>query len=131
MQIGYVPQFSAVDRQFPITVFEVVLSGRIDPGLRPFHRYSQRDKKQAEELLGRVGLADIAGYQISELSGGQFQKMLIARALAREPRLLLLDEPTASVDAVSRQQIFDLLAELNRDMTIILVTHDLLPSHPR
>ena len=125
VQIGYVPQFSAVDRQFPITVFEVVLSGRIDPGLRPFHRYSQRDKKQAEELLGRVGLADIAGYQISELSGGQFQKMLIARALAREPRLLLLDEPTASVDAVSRQQIFDLLAELNRDMTIILVTHDL------
>jgi zinc transport system ATP-binding protein len=124
-QLGYVPQFAAVDRQFPITVFEVVLTGRLDPGLRPFYRYSKKDKQIAEELLGRVGLADIVGRRISELSGGQFQKMLIARALAREPRLLLLDEPTASVDAVSRQQIFDLLAELNRDMTIILVTHDL------
>ena len=124
-QLGYVPQFSMVDRQFPITVFEVVLSGRLAPGLRPFHRYSQKDKKTAEDLLGRVGLADVSGCRTSELSGGQFQKMLIARALVREPKLLLLDEPTASVDAVSCQQIFDLLAELNREMTIILVTHDL------
>ena len=77
-------------------------------------------------LLEKVGITDLANRQISELSGGEFQKMLIARALATNPKLLLLDEPTASVDAASRDQIYGLLAELNKNMTIILVTHDLL-----
>ncbi|NCC87523.1 MAG: ABC transporter ATP-binding protein [Clostridia bacterium] len=124
--MGYVPQFAALDKRFPITLLEVVLTGCLKPGLSPFYRYTAKDKERAYELLERVGIANLAKRQISELSGGEFQRMLIARALAVNPKLLLLDEPTASVDAVSRDQIYDLLAELNKSMTIILVTHDLL-----
>jgi len=124
--IGYVPQFAALDKSFPITLFEVVLTGRLRKKLTPFFRYSSHDKEIVHELLAKVGLANLANRQIAELSGGEFQKMLLARALAVNPKILLLDEPTANVDAVSRDQIFSMLAELNKDMTIILVTHDLL-----
>lgn len=124
--VGYVPQFAALDKKFPITLLEVVLTGRLKKGLSPFCRFTSKDKEIAYELLERVGITGLANRQISQLSGGEFQKMLIARALAANPRLLLLDEPTASVDAASRNQIYTLLSELNRNMTIILVTHDLL-----
>jgi zinc transport system ATP-binding protein len=124
--VGYVPQFAVLDKAFPITLREVVLTGRIKPGLSPFFRFSQKDRDTAETLLNEVGIAHLAGRQIAELSGGEFQKMLIARALAVNPKLLLLDEPTASVDASSRDQIYSLLAKLNEKMTIILVSHDLL-----
>jgi len=123
--VGYVPQFAALDKRFPISLFEVVLTGRLKRGLSPFLKFTQEDKDIVYELLERVGIANLAKRQISELSGGQFQKMLIARALAVNPRLLLLDEPTASVDTNSRDQIYNLLAELNKKMTIILVTHDM------
>lgn len=124
--VGYVPQFAAMDKLFPITVTEVVLTGCLKPGLSPLFRFSSKNKRDVFRLLEQVGIAGLANRRISDLSGGEFQKMLIARALARKPRLLLLDEPTASVDAVSRNQIYSLLAELNKNMTIILVTHDLL-----
>ena len=124
--MGYVPQFAAMDKSFPITVIEVVLTGRLKSGLSLFFKFSSNDKKTAHELLDKVGIADLSDRRISELSGGEFQKMLIARALAVNPKLLLLDEPTASVDAGSRVQIYNLLDELNKEMTIILVTHDLL-----
>lgn len=124
--MGYVPQFAAMNKAFPMTVFEVVLTGRIKSGVKAFFHYTQKDQTIVQDLLARVGISDLAERQISQLSGGEFQKMLIARALAVKPRLLLLDEPTASVDAVSREQIYHLLDELNKEMTIILVTHDLL-----
>jgi len=124
--IGYVPQFSGVDKQFPITVSDVVLTGLIKKGLSFFHKFSKEDRNNAGEILSEVGIYQLRHRQISELSGGEFQKMLIARALALNPKLLLLDEPTASVDAKSREQIYSLLAKLNEKMTIILVTHDLL-----
>lgn len=123
--VGYVPQLAEMDKTFPITVLEVVLTGRLKAALTPFFRYSDTDRKAAAALLEKVGIGHLANRRISDLSGGEFQKMLIARALASDPKLLLLDEPTASVDAVSQKQIYSLLEELNKSITIILVTHDL------
>jgi len=123
--IGYVPQFASMDKKFPTTCFEVVLSGCMKRGLHPFFRFSKKDKAVAFEKIERVGIEKLTNKQIGELSGGEFQKMLIARALAVNPKLLLLDEPTASVDARSKEQIYNLLEELNEKMTIMLVTHDL------
>ncbi len=125
-RVGYVPQFSTVNRTFPITVEDAVLTGRVHAGLTPFFRYGRHDRAVALETMARVGVAPLRRRQVAELSGGEFQKVLIARALATTPDILLLDEPTASVDAASRGQIFTLLKELNREMTILLVTHDLL-----
>jgi len=124
--VGYVPQFASLDKRCPVTVREVVLMGRLPQRLTLFHQFTEEDKDVTDELLDRVGIYKLRGRQISDLSGGEFQKMLIARALVMNPRLLLLDEPTASVDAWSRNQIFHLLEELNESMAIILVTHDLL-----
>lgn len=124
--IGYVPQITALDKKFPITVQQVVLTGRLDSKFSLFHRYRRSDVEKVDELLHQVGIDKLKERMISDLSGGEFQKMLIARALAVEPKILLLDEPTASVDASSRDQIFALLSRLNPGMTIVLVTHDLL-----
>ena len=123
--VGYVPQFASMDRSFPITCLEVVLTGRLKKGLSPFHYYTKDDKAAAYEQLVRVGVDHLANRQVSAMSGGEFQKMLIARALTLSPRLLLLDEPTASVDVNYKNQIYNLLEELNKDITIIVVTHDL------
>ncbi len=124
--IGYVPQSAAVDKQFPIMVRDVVLMGRLKSRITLLQRFSHEDRELADSMLEEVGIADLAERQISALSGGEFQRMLIARALAVQPRLLLLDEPTASVDANSRFQIYQLLNRLHERMTILLVTHDML-----
>ena len=124
--IGYVPQFSMVDRKFPISVREVVMSGMVKGGLHPFFHYSAAQKERALEHLNTVGMEKLAERQISQLSGGEFQRMLIARALAVEPRIILLDEPTASVDPNFKEHFYDLLAKLSKDMTILMVTHDLM-----
>jgi zinc transport system ATP-binding protein len=124
--LGYVPQFTDFDRGFPINVQEVVLTGMLERGLKAFRRYSSEEHDKAHELLEKVGIGQLAHNPISALSGGEFQKMLLARALAVDPKILLLDEPTASVDATSREQIYDLLDQLHKTVTIVLVTHDLL-----
>ncbi|NLI22709.1 MAG: ABC transporter ATP-binding protein [Clostridiales bacterium] len=124
--VGYVPQHTTLNRRFPITVAEAVLAGRIPPGTRPFFRYTTEDRDAARQVIRRLGLERLARRQASQLSGGEFQKMLLARALVSQPKLLLLDEPTANVDAPSRVSIFELLQTLRQDMTILLVSHDLL-----
>ncbi|MFI3250719.1 MAG: metal ABC transporter ATP-binding protein [Eubacteriales bacterium] len=123
--VGYVPQFAQVDKRFPISVRDAVLTGRLKKGLHLFQKYSDQDKELALEKLTEVGISHLADRQIAQLSGGEFQRMLIARALCVNPKILLLDEPTASVDPQSRELIYQLLTEINKKMTIILVTHDL------
>jgi zinc transport system ATP-binding protein len=122
-RIGYVPQYPAFPRSFPITVDQVVLMGRIGagPGLGPWRGV---DRKAALAALRDVEAADLAGRQIDTLSGGQLQRVLLARALVGEPRLLILDEPTANIDQRLEGEIFDLLAELNARLTIVVVSHD-------
>lgn len=124
--IGYVPQYSNFDAQFPISVWDVVLMGRVgELGWKPF--YSKKDKKIAEESLKMVDMEEYKDRQISELSGGQQQRVLIARALTIEPKILLLDEPTASIDEKIQTNIYELLQKLNKkkNITIILVSHDI------
>jgi zinc transport system ATP-binding protein len=123
-KIGYVPQYSQFDRDYPITVMNVVIMGRRkEKGLRPW--YSSEDKKMALQALDQVNLLEKKDDHISHLSGGQKQRVFIARALAGKPKLLLLDEPTASVDAKIEESIYELLTELNKEVTIVLVTHDI------
>ncbi|MBS3817244.1 MAG: ABC transporter ATP-binding protein [Candidatus Thermoplasmatota archaeon] len=124
--IGYVPQYSNFDAQFPISVWDVVLMGRVgELGWKPF--YSKEDKKIAEASLKMVDMLEYKDRQISELSGGQQQRVLIARALTIEPKILLLDEPTASIDEKIQTNIYELLQKLNKkkNITIILVSHDI------
>jgi len=122
--IGYVPQHLQFDAQFPITALEVVLMGRLDR--LPWHgRYSAADKEAAMESLRAVDLVQVPERPFSSLSGGQKQRVLIARALVTEPRLLLLDEPTANVDLSVEEQFVKTLEELRQRMTILMVSHDL------
>lgn len=124
--LGFVPQFSSIERSFPIDLYEVVLSGRMKSGLQAFARYSEADHEQTKAAIEQIGLTHLTHRLISQLSGGEFQRMLIARALVCQPKLLLLDEPTASVDATARRQIYELLGKLNEQMTIIIVSHDMM-----
>ena len=123
--IGYVPQFSKFDRKFPITVIEVVLMGRLTANSKFFHKYSEEDWDLAEKILRRLGLIELKDRQIGQLSGGQLQRVLVVRAMAGNPDIYLLDEPTSNVDTESKTLIYDLLRQLNEEgKTIVLVTHD-------
>lgn len=123
--VGYVPQFTKFDKKFPISVGEVVLMGKLGNSIRPFHKFNDNDIKKADDIMKRLNIYQFKDRQIGQLSGGQMQRVLIARALLVEPKILLLDEPTASLDAATKIQIYELLKELNENMTIIIVTHDI------
>ena len=122
--LGYAPQHSHFDRRFPIRVWDVVLMGRLGArGWKPF--YTPRDRDIARDALEQVGMEAFRDHHIAALSGGERQRVFIARALTQRPRIILLDEPTASVDQKMQVGIYELLKELNRQATIVLVTHDI------
>lgn len=123
-RIGYVPQGFIYDRRLPITAMDVALMGRLGVGAA-FGPWSGSARKRAEEALETVGVAHLANRRFVDASAGQQQRVLIARALTADPDMLMLDEPTASLDAAAEREIYELLQNLNERMTIILVTHDL------
>ncbi|HEX4131497.1 MAG TPA: metal ABC transporter ATP-binding protein [Pirellulales bacterium] len=124
-RIGYVPQRESVDWDFPVTVLDVVLMGTYGK-LGWFRRPGSAERRWAHECLDRVGLADLAARQIGQLSGGQQQRTFLARALAQEAELYLMDEPMAGVDAATEQVVFGLLEELRQaGKTVLVVHHDL------
>ncbi len=122
-RVGYVPQYTRFDADFPILVEDAVLTARLGRG-RTWGPATQADRAVAREALERVAMADQGGRRIGQLSGGELQRVLVARALATEPELLLLDEPTSSVDPRVGRTIYELLEQLGPEMTRVVVSHD-------
>ncbi|MDR1385771.1 MAG: ABC transporter ATP-binding protein [Planctomycetaceae bacterium] len=123
--VGYTPQHIQVDMQFPISVFDTVLMGRMRGGQRFQWRYSQADKQAAKDSLEIMRLSDKMKLPFRSLSGGQRQRVLIARAICGDPKILMLDEPTNNIDPQAEKILYDILRELNKRLTILLVSHDL------
>ncbi len=132
-EIGYVPQNTNVNLDFPIRVLDVVMMG--NPRRHRDHvrwwerlfpvRYNDVERRCAHGTLEQVGMAEFLERRIGDLSGGQRQRVMIARALCTHPRILILDEPTSSIDAQGQKQIYALLKELSRELSVIVVSHDL------
>lgn len=123
-RIGYVPQHNLFDREFPISVWDAVIMGRCGRvGL--LRRYGDDDRRATEDALQTVGMLEHKDRQLGKLSGGELQRVFIARALVAEPKLLLLDEPTASVDPAMQAEFYELLERLKKRMAIVLVSHDI------
>lgn len=122
--MGYVPQHSTFLDDFPASVEEVVTMGSLgEPRL--FGWFRKRDKEKADAIVELVGLKELIKRRVGQLSGGERQRLMIARALVNDPQILLLDEPTASLDTSFGQDLYELLLELNKTITIILVSHDI------
>jgi ABC-type Mn2+/Zn2+ transport system ATPase subunit len=125
-RVGYVPQRDRLDMSWPLTVLDVVLMGRAHL-LGPVKRYSAKDRAASREALSEIGIGDLADRPVHALSGGQHQKVLIARAIAAEPELLVLDEPTSSMDPAAERMLLDLVERLKdaHRLSVALVTHQL------
>jgi len=135
-KIGYVPQNTNINTNFPIKVIEVVMMGHIHSlkeqksSRKPWHKYlsigyNEFERSCAMSALKQVGMDQFANAKIGSLSGGQRQRVMIARALCAHPAILLLDEPTANIDVEGQKQIYQLLKELNKFITVVVVSHDI------
>lgn len=122
--IGYVPQNTNINTNFPIKVIEVVMMGHVG-SRRPLIGYKKEEIICARGALKRVGMLEFENKKIGSLSGGQRQRVMIARALCAHPKMMLLDEPTSSIDVKGQKEIYELLKELNKSMTIVVVSHDI------
>jgi zinc transport system ATP-binding protein len=122
--LGYVPQKVEFDRDFPINVWEVVRLGRLGKR-RLLQPYTAKDDECVAEALRSVEMLNLRDCSIGDLSGGQQKRVYIARALAMQPKILLLDEPLASIDPQGETHIYELLKQLNEHITILMISHDI------
>lgn len=122
-EIGYLSQFKNIDFDFPITVREIVLLSRIKNKL--IKKYSKEDIKIAEKIMKKLDIYKLKDKQIGEISGGEKQRVFVARALASEPKLLVLDEPMSNLDIHIQEDFYEILTKLNKDIAIVIVDHDL------
>lgn len=120
--VGYLPQVLKIDRHFPMSVTDLVLSGLVNGS--PLFMPKKTDKDRVKELLSDFKMEELEKRAISDLSGGQLQKTLLARAIISNPKLLLLDEPNTFLDPLFTNEMYHLLADLNKKMAIVLVSHD-------
>ncbi|MCX5878403.1 MAG: ABC transporter ATP-binding protein, partial [Deltaproteobacteria bacterium] len=123
-RVGYVPQSMDLSRSFPISVMDVAFMGRL-ARVRMGKKYTREDEEKVRQVLKKVGMWEHRRKLIGKLSGGQKQRVFIARALATDPEILFLDEPTASVDPEFQVNLYDILEELNKQVTIVVITHDI------
>lgn len=124
ISMGYLPQYTTIDKKFPISVYEVVLSGlnKQKPLFRPF---TKAHHEKTRSIIARMGLEGLEQRPIGQLSGGQLQRALLGRALVSNPQVLILDEPNTYIDKRFEKRLYELLEEINREHTIILVSHDI------
>jgi ABC-type Mn/Zn transport systems, ATPase component len=124
LKIGYLPQINPIDKRFPISVYEVISSGLAKE--KPlFKDFTAEQKGRVNDLISKMGLEEFSGRAIGELSGGQLQRVLLARAIVSNPQLLILDEPNTYVDKKFESQFYELLSNINKTTSIVLVSHDI------
>ena len=122
--LGYLPQYNSIDRKFPISVEEVILSGlSIQKSLTS--RFTPEQKEKGKQIISRMGLEGFEHRSIGQLSGGQLQRALLGRAIISDPAVLILDEPSTYIDKRFEARLYELLAEINKECAIILVSHDI------
>ena len=123
ISMGYLPQYNQLDKQFPISVYEVVLSG-LSKTKSLFSRYSQTQHQQVLDTLERMQLMEFKDRHIAALSGGQLQRVLLARAIVSKPDVVILDEPNTYIDRRFQKQMYEMLEQINKECAIIIVSHD-------
>ncbi len=124
LSMGYLPQYNSIDRKFPITVEEVILSG-LSSHKSLISRFTAAHREKARQVIARMGLEGLEERAIGALSGGQLQRALLGRAIISDPQLVVLDEPSTYIDKRFEARLYKLLAEINHDCAIILVSHDI------
>lgn len=123
LTMGYLPQYNSIDKKFPISVEEVILSG-LSSRKPLIGRFTKEHKEKVKEVISRMGLEGLADRTIGQLSGGQMQRALLGRAIVSDPQVVILDEPSTYIDKQFEARLYELLAEINKDCAIILVSHD-------
>ena len=124
LEAGYVSQNFSFDTNFPLTVEELVLQGTLPKTIRPFGRYSAAQRERAREAIMHAGLKDCGRRGISQLSGGQLKRAVIARVFASDASLIALDEPDASLDLDAAKELYEILEHMKREKTIVIASHN-------